>query len=152
MFCHSLASERATTATTGSVSLTLNTSCGTPGSMKMKSPAVFSTTCVSPSPYSWRTRPSQDVEHHLEADVDVRVGDAAGRNRRDVHRQLLRADVLPRQPDLVVDAVPVAAVVAVPDDEDAVVPFDRCFEIHGFATLIATTICTKYTNNTTNRS
>jgi hypothetical protein len=50
MFCHSLASERATTATTGSVSLTLNTSCGTPGSMKMKSPAVFSTICFSPSP------------------------------------------------------------------------------------------------------
>jgi hypothetical protein len=44
MFCHSLASDRATTATTGSVSLALNTSCGTPGSMKMKSPAVFSTT------------------------------------------------------------------------------------------------------------
>src|SRR5262245_39436393 len=49
---HSLASDRATTATTGCVSLTLNTSCGTPGSMKMKSPAPFSTTCVKPSPYS----------------------------------------------------------------------------------------------------
>jgi hypothetical protein len=52
MFCHSLGSDRATTATTGSVSLALNTSCGTPGSMKMKSPAVFSTTCFRPSPYS----------------------------------------------------------------------------------------------------
>ena len=40
MMCsHSEASERATTAITGSVSLALNTSCGTPGSMKMKSPA-----------------------------------------------------------------------------------------------------------------
>ena len=65
----------------------------------------------------------EDVEHHLEADVDVRGGDAAGRNRGDVHRQLLRADVLPRQSDLVVNAVPVAAVPAAADDEDAVVPF-----------------------------
>jgi hypothetical protein len=56
MMCsHSLASERATTATTGSVSLTLNTSCGTPGSMKMKSPAWFSTTDSSAGPYSCRT-------------------------------------------------------------------------------------------------
>src|SRR5262245_57490191 len=30
----------------------------------------------------------QYVKHHLEADVDVRGRDAAGRNRRDVHRQL----------------------------------------------------------------
>jgi hypothetical protein len=50
-----------------------------PGSMEMKSPAVFSTTC------------------HLEADVDVREGDAARRNRRDVHRERLRAHVLRRQ-------------------------------------------------------
>ena len=31
MFCHSSESEQATTATTGSVSLRLKTSCGTPG-------------------------------------------------------------------------------------------------------------------------
>src|SRR5215468_8208014 len=37
MFSHSKASDRATTATTGSVSLKLRTSCGIPGSMKMKS-------------------------------------------------------------------------------------------------------------------
>src|SRR4051794_27289109 len=42
---HSSALDLATTATTSSVSLMLNTSCGTPGSMKMKSPASFSTTC-----------------------------------------------------------------------------------------------------------
>src|SRR6185295_11463062 len=60
MMCsHSLASDRATTATTGSVSLRLKTSCGTPGSMKMKSPASFSTDCSSAGPYSWRTRPSR---------------------------------------------------------------------------------------------
>ena len=111
MFCHSLASERATTATTGSVSLTLKTSCGTPGSMKMKSPAVFSTICVEPVAVLVPDPALEDVEHHLEADVDVRVGDAARRNRRHVHRQLLRPDVLGRQSHLVVDAVPVAAIL-----------------------------------------
>ena len=125
MLAHSLASERATTATTGSVALTLKTSCGTPGSMKMKSPAVFSTTCFRPSPYLVADAALEDVEHHLEADVDVRVGDAAGRNRGDVHRQRLRADVLARQAFFVVNAVPVAAVLAGADHQDAVVPFDH---------------------------
>src|SRR4026207_568320 len=106
MCSHSLASERATTATTGSVSLTLNTSCGTPGSMKMKSPAAFSTTFLNPPPHSWRPWPREEVERHREADVDVRGGDAARRNRRDVHRQLPGADILPRQSHFVVDAVP----------------------------------------------
>ena len=45
------------TAITGSVSLRLSTSCGTPGSMKMKSPASLSTACSSAGPYSCRTRP-----------------------------------------------------------------------------------------------
>ena len=77
---------RATTATTGSVSLTLNTSCGTPGSMKMKSPASFSTTCSSDGAELVTHAALQDVEHHLEADVDVRRGHAARRNRRAVIR------------------------------------------------------------------
>src|SRR5207245_2375818 len=76
-----------------------------------------------------------NIEHHLEANMDVRVGDAARRDRRDVHRELLRADVLPRQPDLVVDAVPVATVLAAADDENAVVPFDRRLEIGHFSCL-----------------
>ena len=37
----------------------------------------------------------EDVEHHLEADVDVRSRDPAGRYHRYVHRQRLGADVLP---------------------------------------------------------
>ena len=73
--------------------------------------------------------PFENVEHHLEADVNVRVCDAARRNRRDIHRQLLRADVLVRQADLIVNAVPVAAVLAAADDEDAVVPFDGRFQV-----------------------
>ncbi len=52
MCSHSAASDRATTATTGSRSLRLKTSWGTPGSMKMKSPASFSTAYRSPGPYS----------------------------------------------------------------------------------------------------
>src|SRR5205823_686595 len=53
---HSSALDRATTATTGLLSLRLKTSCGTPGAMKMKSPAAWSTRSFKPSPYSWRTR------------------------------------------------------------------------------------------------
>ena len=37
----------------------LKTSWGTPGSMKMKSPASFSKTLFKPGPYSWRTLPSR---------------------------------------------------------------------------------------------
>ena len=37
----------------------------------------------------------EDVEHHLETDVDVRSRDPAGRYHRYVHRQRLGADVLP---------------------------------------------------------
>src|SRR3954468_8346015 len=36
----------------------------------------------------------EDVEHDFEIHVDVRPGDAARRDRRHVHRQLRRADVL----------------------------------------------------------
>src|SRR5207249_1427644 len=72
---------------------------------------------------------------HLEAHMNVRVGDAAWRNRRDVHRELFRADVLRRQPDLVVDAVPVTTVRAAADDRNAVVPFDRRLEIGHFSCL-----------------
>src|SRR6478672_5632097 len=37
----------------------------------------------------------EDVQHHLEPDVNVRPGNASGRYDRDVHRQLCRAHVLP---------------------------------------------------------
>jgi len=59
MCSHSLASERATMATTGSVALRLKTSWGTPGSMKMKSPGPFSSDSDRSGPYSCRTRPSR---------------------------------------------------------------------------------------------
>ena len=54
----------------------------------------------------------ENVEHHLEVDVDVRVGDAGRRNCRDVHGKLSSGNVLGRQPDLVVDVVPVPNVTS----------------------------------------
>src|SRR4029077_14588808 len=63
----------------------------------------------------------ENVEHHLEADVDVGVGPAAGWNGGDVHRERLRAHVLARQSFFVVNAVPVAAVLAGAYDQNAVV-------------------------------
>src|SRR5262245_18884690 len=67
----------------------------------------------------------ENVEHHLEADVDMGVGHAAGWNGGDVHRERLRADVLARQSFFVVNAVPVPAVLASANHEDAVVSFDH---------------------------
>src|SRR5215467_5187212 len=115
MFSHSLASERATTATTGSVWLQLNTSCGTPGSMKMKSPASFSTTCLSPGPYSCRTR----------------ACDAARRNGSDIHRQVSGRDVVGRQAHLVLDAVPVPASHALADHRNTGVAFHETLQVLG---------------------
>jgi hypothetical protein len=66
----------------------------------------------------------QDVEHHLEVDVDVRRGHAAWRNRRHVHRQLPRPGILRRQPRLVLNAIPAANVAAAADDENPVRAFD----------------------------
>ena len=71
----------------------------------------------------------EDVEHHLEVDVDVRVGDAARRNRRDVHRQLRRADVLRRQAGAVANAVPAAHAAAAADDGDPVAALDVLLEV-----------------------
>ncbi len=132
MCAHSSASERATTATTGSVSLRLKTSCGIPGSMKMKSPAPFSTDLLEVIAVLVAHAPAQDVEHHLEADVHVREGDRARRDGGDVHRQLLGVDVLGRHPGLVLDAVPGAHGLAVADDGEAVVVLYELSEIeHG---------------------
>ena len=72
--------------------------------------------------------PAQDVQHHLEADMDVRVGDAARRHGRDVHRQLAGVDVFRRQPGLVGDAVPGAHGLAAADDGDATVVLDELGE------------------------
>jgi hypothetical protein len=69
-------------------------------------------------------RAFQDVQHDLEADVDVRVGDAARRHGGDVHREGLRADVLGRHALHVVDAVPLARTAPTADDGDAVVRLD----------------------------
>src|SRR5207247_967362 len=57
----------------------------------------------------------EDVEHDLKIDVDMGIGHATGRNGGDVHRQLLRADVLCREAGLVLDAVPSTAVAAAAD-------------------------------------
>src|SRR5262245_61978426 len=67
----------------------------------------------------------ENVEHHLEADVDMGIGHAAGWNGGDVHRERLRADVLSRQSFFVVNAVPVAAVLAGADHQDAVMPLNH---------------------------
>src|SRR5262245_2738276 len=67
----------------------------------------------------------ENVEHHLEADVDVGVASTAGWNSRDVHRERLLAHVLARQSFFVVNAVPVAAVLAGADHQDAVMPFNH---------------------------
>ena len=75
----------------------------------------------------------ENVEHDLEADMDVRVGDTARRNRRHVHRQRLGADVVARQAHLVVDAVPVAAVLSGANDEDAAMPLNRGTRVCGVA-------------------
>ena len=61
----------------------------------------------------------EDVEHHLEAIVNVCSGDAAGRDDGDVHRQLLCADVFSRHAELVVDAVPLPADAAAADPRQA---------------------------------
>ncbi len=66
----------------------------------------------------------QDVEHHLEIDVDVGIGDAARWDGGDVHGQVFGGDVLCRQAGLVADAVPVAVGGAAADDEDAVAAVD----------------------------
>ena len=66
----------------------------------------------------------QDIEHQLEPDVDMSIGDAAGRNRRHVHRQLGRADILGAHSDLVLDVIPAPAVAAAADHEDPVASFD----------------------------
>ena len=36
----------------------------------------------------------EDIEHHLEVHVNVRVRNTARRNRGDIHRELSRADIL----------------------------------------------------------
>src|SRR5262249_23007536 len=57
----------------------------------------------------------EDVEHQLEANVNVSQGDAAWRNGCDVHRKLRRADVVRAHPHLVLNSIPVPAVAAPPD-------------------------------------
>ena len=54
----------------------------------------------------------EDIEHHLEADVNVGAGHSSGGNRRNVHRQGGGPDVLTGHAELVLDAVPVTAEAA----------------------------------------
>src|SRR5262249_7670189 len=48
----------------------------------------------------------EDVEHHLEIDVDVGIGDRARGNRRHVHREPGRPDVGPGETGQVLNSVP----------------------------------------------
>src|SRR6185437_7433332 len=61
-----------------------------------------------------------DEEHHLEAVVNVGVGDAPGRHRRDVDRQGFRPSILAREPLLVIDTVPGSPAAAAAKHGDAV--------------------------------
>src|SRR5262249_46708046 len=61
----------------------------------------------------------EDVEHHLEADVDMRMGHAARRDRCHVHGKLLSADVPGAHPGPVPDVIPAAAVAPTPNDRTA---------------------------------
>src|SRR5215510_15950210 len=67
----------------------------------------------------------ENVEHHLEADVNMGIGHAARWNGGDVHRERLRAYVRARQSFFVVNAVPVAAVYAGADHQDAVMSLNH---------------------------
>src|SRR5262249_10966569 len=87
----------------------------------------------------------ENVEHDVEIDVDVGAGDTARRNGGHVHRQLGRGHVLGGQAGLVLDAVPTPAGAAAADDEHAVAPFDRGFQIavrfkHGSASSFGSVI------------
>ena len=85
----------------------------------MKSPASFSIDCLSPGPILVADPAFEDVKHQLEADVDVRIGHPARRNRRHVHRQLGRADVLGTHAGLVLDVIPAPAIAARADHADS---------------------------------
>src|SRR5207247_377428 len=71
----------------------------------------------------------EDVEHHVEPYVNVRVGDAAGRDAGDVHREVSRGNVLRGESRAILDPVPRADAVTAADDPDAVPAFDVLFEI-----------------------
>ena len=123
MCSHSLGSDRATTATTGSLvaevedlvrhaGLDENQISGGIVDRLSEMVAVF---VADPA--------LEDVQHHLEADVDMGEGDAAGWNRGDVHRELFGPDVLARQPRFVLDPIPAADVRAGTNHEDPLVSF-----------------------------
>src|SRR5436309_2139213 len=66
-----------------------------------------------------------DEEHHLEAVVDVGVGDRAGRHGGDVDRELPRAGVLAGKPLQVLDAVPGPLAPPAAQHRDAPEVLDR---------------------------
>src|SRR4051812_20360967 len=66
----------------------------------------------------------ENVKDQFEADVNMGVGDAARRNRRDVGRELGRPDILRGHSLLVVNAVPVAPRAAATNCQDAAVILD----------------------------
>ena len=97
--------------------------------LQMKQTQLYSETDVEAYPKAGFDNPSvevfiYDVATKKNTRVDVRAGNASGRYHRDVHRQLRGADVLARHPELVADAVPVAAHAAAPDPHEAVMAFD----------------------------
>jgi len=65
----------------------------------------------------------KDVEHHFEVNVNVRVGDAARRDGRNIHRELPRSDVLAGKSGLVADAIPAARQSRAADHQYSLVAF-----------------------------
>ena len=71
----------------------------------------------------------ENVEHDLEIDVNVGVGHSARWNRRNVHRKLLRADVLAEHAGLVADPVPITPGLAAANHLDAFLSLDTRLRI-----------------------
>ena len=138
MFSHSEASERATTASDWLVVAHVEYFVG---DARLYEDEVAGTVVERPCEARAvlvANTPRQDVEHHLEVDVDVSFGHPTGRDGGDVHRESFGAHVLLGHPDSVPDAVPLAAVVARPKHRDPVTDLDvpRKIEVISHALLL----------------
>ena len=76
--------------------------------------------------------PLENVEHHLEINMDVCVGNAAWRNGGDIHRKFPRSYIFFRKTCLVPDAIPSAARARAPDNENSAISLDARLEIAVF--------------------
>jgi hypothetical protein len=124
MSSHSLADERATNATTGSVSLILKTSCGTPGLMYEIAGCVFHD-LLEPGAEFVAHFAFHNVKDHFEADMNMRRGHATRRNGGDVGREFCRAHVFGGHALLVMNAIPIPTRAPATNGQYPVVIFDH---------------------------